>query len=794
MKNERFAIEIDGKEILAEPGEMLIQTADRAGIYIPRFCYHKKLQIAANCRMCLVEVENAPKTLPACATPVAPGMKAFTRSKKTIESQKAVMEFLLANHPLDCPICDQGGECELQDLSVGYGTDSSRFGQSKRVVADENLGPLVATEMTRCIHCTRCVRFCQDIAGVQEMGAFNRGGEMNIGTFLVNGLHNELSGNVIDLCPVGALTSKPFRYQGRSWEFEQFSAVSPHDCIGSNLYYHAYAKHNDNSAEVMRVLPKENEAINEVWLSDRDRFSYTGLASSERAHHPMIKQDGQWKQVSWETALNAVASHFKAIMQAGQAQEIGGLISGSASCEEQFLFQKLLRSIGSPHVDYRVHMNDFSDQMQFTSYPGMAGTLADIANAATILVVGGNIREDQPILCHRIRQAVKSGSKLLMINPYDYDLACPIQAKKVLRLDDMLPYLVALNTVINPATAHGEIADRFLNDQALNDIASALQSASGSVAIIAGEHIESALDGAQLRAWLQQLSLTVGGHFHQVTRGANAAGAWLTGAIPHRGECLVPADRVGYHAKQMIEAKLPVYVLHGVEVEHDCIDPQLAIEALREADLVISCQSYVSETTRALADIILPIAAFSEYAGSMVNACGQHQTFHAAVLPPAEAKPAWKVYRVLGSLLGIEALQYNHCSEITRILADTLPSIQAHYAGQARAPQYLNPAKAYRVGHWPAYRLDAIVRRAAPLQAAIPVDVSHARLHPDYAAAHGIEDGQPCQVTQGIYKETVICQFDPRLPYGSIWLAAAINQQATLANVYGEISIVGVRT
>lgn len=794
MKNERFSIEIDGKEIVANPGEMLIQTADRAGIYIPRFCYHKKLQIAANCRMCLVEVENAPKTLPACATPVMPGMKAFTRSKKTIQSQKVVMEFLLANHPLDCPICDQGGECELQDLSVGYGTDSSQFEQSKRVVADENLGPLVATEMTRCIHCTRCVRFCQDIAGVQEIGAFNRGGDMNIGTFLVNGLKNELSGNVIDLCPVGALTSKPFRYQGRSWEFEQFSAISPHDCIGSNLYYHAYAEHNDNSSQVMRVLPKENDTINEVWLSDRDRFSYMGLTAHDRAHHPMIKQDGHWKTVSWETALNAVSEHFKAIMQAGQAHEVGGLISGSASCEEQFLFQKLLRGIGSSHIDYRVHVNDFSDQMQFTSYPGITSSLADIQQASTILVMGGNIREDQPILCHRIRQAVKAGSKLLVINHYDYDLACPTYAKKILRPDDLLPYLVALNTVINPATAHGDIADRFLNDSALNDIASTLQGASGSIAIIAGEQVESALDGAQIRAWLHQLSLTVGGRLHHITRGANAAGAWLTGAVPHRSECLLPSEQVGYHAQKMLEAKLPVYWLHGIEVEHDCIDPQLAIEALREADLVISCQSYVSETTRALADIILPIAAFSEYAGSMINASGQHQTFHAAVLPPAEAKPAWKVYRVLGSLLGFDSLQYNHCSEITSILADTLPSMQAHYMGQITTPKYLDQKKIYRVGHWPAYRLDATVRRAEPLQAAIPANVSHARLHPDFAAAQGIENGQPCQVTQGNYKETVICQFDPCLPYGSIWLAAAVNQQATLANVHGEISIVGVRT
>ena len=794
MKDEQFAIEIDGKEVLAEPGEMLIQTADRAGVYIPRFCYHKKLQIAANCRMCLVEVENAPKTLPACATPVTPGMKAFTRSKKTIASQQAVMEFLLANHPLDCPICDQGGECELQDLSVAYGTDSSRFGQNKRVVADEDLGPLVATEMTRCIHCTRCVRFCQDIAGVQEMGAFNRGGDMNIGTFLVNGLRNELSGNVMDLCPVGALTSKPFRYQGRSWEFEQFSAVSPHDCIGSNLYIHAYAEHHDNQAAVMRVLPRENEAINEVWLSDRDRFSYTSLTATDRAHHPMVKQDGQWKTVSWETALNAVAEHLKAIMQAGQAQEIGGLISASASCEEQFLFQKLLRSIGSSHIDHRVHVNDFSDQMQFFPCPGMGSALADIQQASTIVVVGGHVREEQPLLCHRIRQAVKAGAQLLVINHYDYDFACPVHAKKILCPQDMLPYLIALNTVINPATPYGEIADRFLNDHALNDLARALQGTAGPIEIIVGEHIESALDAGQLRAWLHQLSLTVGATLHHVTRGANAAGAWLAGAIPHRSECLLPAERPGFNAMEMLKAKLPVYLLHGIEVEHDCIDPQLAIDALRDADLVISCQSFISDTTRALADIILPIAAFSEYAGSMVNACGQHQSFHAAVLPPAEAKPAWKVYRVLGSLLGIDSLQYHHCSEITSILAETLPQIRTHHAWKVEAPRYLDHNIAYRIGHWPAYRLDSMVRRAEPLKASMPSTISYVRLDPDYAAAHGIEDGQPTQVTQGDYKETVICQFDPGVPYGTIWLVAALNQQATLANVYGEISIVGVET
>ena len=791
MTDNTFQIEIDGKQVEAFAGEMLIATADRAGIYIPRFCYHKKLKIAANCRMCLVEVANAPKTLPACATPVAPGMQAFTRSKKTIESQKAVMEFLLANHPLDCPICDQGGECELQDLAMGYGSDKSRFSQEKRAVSDEDLGPLVATEMTRCIHCTRCVRFCEEIGGTQQLGAMGRGGDMNIGTFLVNGLNSELSANVIDLCPVGALTSKPFRYKGRSWEFKQHISVSPHDCVGTNMYYHSFPDNYGNKAEVMRALPRDNESVNENWMSDRDRFSYTAFASEERLTQPMLKRNGIWHQVDWESALNYLVDNLKSIMSSDNSSSIGGLISANSSCEELYLFQKFIRALGSNNVDHRTHVNCFSDQSNFTSYPGLTKPLAEINNAKSILLVGSFAREEQPLLFHRIRQAVNNGSKLYIINSYDYDFACEIEGKVIVSPADYVSNIVALCANFDNKLDTGNIPATQLKNPNIKAIASQLKLDAGSVAIFAGEQIESLSDASNIRSWLYKLSKDVNASFNHITKGANATGAWLSGAIPHRSEFMLPATK-GLNAHEMLAEKLAVYFLHGLDLDHDFADPQLAEEAFKDADIVVTLTPFVSEKIQEHSDLILPIAAFSEYAGSFINVEGHLQRFDTAVMPLNEAKPGWKIYKAIANLLGFENFDFDHCSDITKILKDSILSIKNDHFWEVSPPNIESEVSLMRIGHWPANRVDALVRRSKPLQQVNYGNNDAARINSTLANELGIENGQQVVLSQNGTNESFTCNIDDNVANGCIWLTTANAERSNLGNVAGVINFVKV--
>jgi NADH-quinone oxidoreductase subunit G len=791
MANETFQIEIDGKQVEAIAGEMLIATADRAGIYIPRFCYHKKLKIAANCRMCLVEVANAPKTLPACATPVAPGMQAFTRSKKTIESQQAVMEFLLVNHPLDCPICDQGGECELQDLAMGYGTDKSRFTQEKRAVSDEDLGPLVSTEMTRCIHCTRCVRFCEEIAGTQQLGAFGRGGDMNIGTYLVNGLSSELSGNVVDLCPVGALTSKPFKYTGRSWEFEQHLSVSPHDCIGSNMYYHSFADNYGDDSKVMRVLPRDNEKINENWLSDRDRFSYTAFSSSERATEPMLKRDGKWINISWESALNYLTDNIKSVIKSDKVDQIGGLISPSSSSEEHYLFQKMLRAIGTNNIDHRTSTNCFLDQDNFSCYPGISEELDNISKKKSIVIVGSFTREEQPILFHKIRQAVANGARLFVINTYDYDFACDISGKKIVSSNDVLASIVAIYKNIDTKAKIENIPTKFTKDKDLKEIAAILKKDKADVAIFAGEHIESHVDAINIRVWLFKLSEKLGCSLNHLTRGANSAGAWISGAIPHRSELMIPSDK-GLNAQEMLAAKLAVYFVHGLDFDHDFADPILAKKAFSESDITVALTAFKSEKMLEYADMILPIAAFSEFSGSFVNAFGDLQRFNAAVLPPAEAKPGWKVLKVIMNMLNLSDDHFSHASDITNILSESLKGINNKAIWQDVDFSYETTDSLMRIGHWPAYSCDSITRRASPLQSVNADRYDYARLNSSLAEKLNVSSGGDVRLSQSGHEDNFVCIIDDSVADNSIWLTTANEKRSNLGNVAGVIDFIKV--
>jgi NADH-quinone oxidoreductase subunit G len=774
-------IEIDDKKIAAKPGEVLIEVADRAGSYIPRFCYHKKLSIAANCRMCLVEVENAPKTLPACATPVADGMKVFTRSKATLKSQKAVMEFLLVNHPLDCPVCDQGGECELQDLSLGFGADTSDFADHKRVVDDEDLGSLVATEMTRCIHCTRCVRFCDEIAGKQQLGAFGRGKDMSIGTFLTQGLQSELSGNVIDLCPVGALTSKPFRFSGRSWEFKQHLGIAPHDSVGSNIYMHTQDKNYTEGSCLMRVLPKENENINETWISDRDRFSYSGVYAQDRLDKPLLKRNGKWVKVSWQSALTYLADTLMSIKKSNKSEDLGVLAHPSSTTEEFFMLQAIARHLGSDNIDHRITTACFNDQDSFGLYPQLNVDLACIVDAKAILLVGSFARAEQPMLCHKLRMASKNGTKIFVLNSYNYDFACDLSSNVVVPSGAMASSLAALADIMASKGDVEAIAE-------IKDLGAQLKSCADGLAVIAGEQIESHIDGSAIRALLATIAAK--GSFSQITRGANSQGAWLSGAIPHRAAFYHKVKNKGLDATTMLANKLACYILHGLEPESDCIDPAGALTSLAEADFVVVCNPFVTETMKNYANLILPIATFAETAGSYINCEGKQQQFKAAIAPQAEAKPAWKVYRVLAELLEVPNMGFENCQEITAHITKNMPQPVPQNWNIKASSSIKASSGSYRIGHWPAMCIDPLVRRSGALQATLDSDVAYAKINSRFAKTKNIDLGQKITLEQGDYRAKYICIYDDNIAGEDIWLATGMPRGNNLSYASGTIKII----
>ncbi|HEY1990943.1 MAG TPA: NADH-quinone oxidoreductase subunit NuoG, partial [Gammaproteobacteria bacterium] len=529
MADELVNIELDGKPVKARKGEMIIQAADREGVYIPRFCYHEKLTVAANCRMCLVEAEKSPKPLPACATPVMEGMKVFTRSVRAIAAQRATMEFLLINHPLDCPICDQGGECELQDLAMGYGRDISRYSEKKRVVKDEDIGPLVSTDMTRCIHCTRCVRFGQEIAGIQEMGGTGRGENLRIGTYIGKAVNHELSGNIIDLCPVGALNSKPFRNRGRGWEMTQVPTVAPHDCVGSNLFGHVLR------GQFMRAVPRPFEEINETWASDRDRFSYAGVHSEERLLKPMVKKSGKWQETDWETALEAAVAGLKETASVKGGDAAGVLASPSSTVEELYLLQKLARGLNIPHIDTRLRQADFRDDGADPVFPWLGQSVQDIERLEAALVIGSNIRKEVPLLAHRLRKAALKGAAVMFLNPRDYAVLFPVKAQVIAAAQDMVDELAAvLKATGKPVPAHlKDVVSGQKPAAAHEQIAAELAKAERK-AVLLGHLALSHPNYYDLRALAAALTEATGAKLGYISEGANSAGAWLAGAVPHR--------------------------------------------------------------------------------------------------------------------------------------------------------------------------------------------------------------------------------------------------------------------
>lgn len=776
-------IEIDGNKITTPPGGTIMDAAAQIGIYIPHFCYHKKLSIAANCRMCLVQVEKAAKPMPACATPITDGMKVFTKSDYAIKAQKGVMEFLLINHPLDCPICDQGGECSLQDLAVGYGGSASRYHEVKRVVKDKDLGPLVATDMTRCIHCTRCVRFGQEIAGIMEMGQVGRGEHSEIMPFINKTIDSELSGNIIDLCPVGALTSKPFRYTARSWELSRRKSVSPHDGLGSNLAVQV----KDN--RVMRVLPLENEAVNECWLSDKDRFSYEGLNSNQRLTRPMLKQDGKWIEVDWQAALEYVANGLKQIRATHGADSIGALATPHQTVEELYLLQKLVRGLGTGNVDARLRQSDFSADKVLSGAPWLGMTVAEIDKLDRVLLVGSTLRQDHPLLAQRLRQAVKHGAQLNLLNPVDDDLLLHIANKSIVApqamvnsLAQIAAALASLTTKALPAPLAELTAAIEIN---ADNKAIALSLVSGErKAVLLGNLAQHHPQYAALHALAQVIAEMTGAAFGFLGEAANSVGAHIAGAIPYVG-------KTGLNAAAMLANPRKAYLLLGAELELDSYNPALAIQALQSADMVVAMSAY-KHSALEYADVLLPIAPFTETAGTFISTEGRVQSFKGAVKPLGETRPAWKVLRVLGTMLDLPGFAYDTAEAVRQavLINDALPVGVLNNTLSSLAVSSLAVADGVmRIGEVPMYQADAVVRRAESLQKTHNAEPPAAQVNSRMLIALGITSGGMATVRQGEVRSVIRVLANDALPENCVRLAASHPVTAGLGAMMGEISL-----
>ncbi|MDE2234138.1 MAG: NADH-quinone oxidoreductase subunit G [Gammaproteobacteria bacterium] len=783
MSEQVINIEIDGQPIKARKGEMIMQAADREGIYIPRFCYHDKLSVAANCRMCLIEAEKSPKPLPACATPVTEGMKIYTRSVKALAAQRASMEFLLINHPLDCPICDQGGECELQDLAMGYGRDIARFAEKKRVIKDENIGPLISTFMTRCIYCTRCVRFGQEIAGIQELGDTGRGERSRIGTYIGRSVDHELSGNVIDLCPVGALNSKPFKMHGRGWEMTQTESISPHDCIGSNLYGHVLR------GELMRVVPKANQDVNENWISDRDRFSYTGIASNERLLNPMIKKDGAWLTADWETALTAAAGALREAH--GDA---GVLASPSSTVEELYLLQKLARSLGIHSIDTRLRQADFRDDEFEPVYPWLGVSLAEIEAQDSVLVIGSNARKEVPLLAHRLRKAALRGAAVMFLNPRHYEFLHPVAAEITAASGDLPDTLAAiLKAALGRKSAPTHLKD-VLKSQEVDDqhrkVAEHLLKGERK-SILLGHLAQQHPRYADLRSLAAALADITGARLGYVPQGANTPGAWLAGAVPHRLPGGRKAPLKGLDANGMFAEARRKYLLMGIEPEFDCWNSSAAMHALHDAEAVVMITPFVSERMKQYATVLLPGATFAETSGSYVNAEGRWQSFSGMTQPLGESRPGWKILRVLGNFCGAAGFDYSSSEEVLKEVKAATEGVNPDtvFKGSRIVTAGEKPKGYQRIAEVPLYSTDMLVRRAAPLQQTRDADNRWLRLSPADAKKLGVAEGEQLSADDGLASVELPVLVDASVAPGDVFLAAGIPETAAFGAFHMQLQL-----
>jgi NADH-quinone oxidoreductase subunit G len=763
-------IEIDGKAMQVPKNSMIIAAADKAGIAIPRFCYHEKLPIAANCRMCMVETEMGgkpvPKPQPACATPVMEGMKIFTQSQRALSAQRNVMEFLLINHPLDCPICDQGGECELQDLSMGYGRSVSRFVERKRVVPDENLGSLISTEMTRCIQCTRCVRFMTEVAGSPELGGLGRGENLEIGTYIGKAIDSEIGGNIIDVCPVGALTNKVFRFKARAWELIARESIGYHDALGSNLWLHT------RRGEVMRTVPRDNEAINECWLSDRDRYSHEGLYAADRATKPLIKRNGSFVEATWDEALAFVASKLKSFAP----DQIGALVHPATSCEEGYLFSKIMEGLGTANVDHRVRQLDLSDGATATTFE-MPVSQMEKSNA--ILLVGCNPRHEVPLLSHRIRNAWKRGAKIYAINPLDFDFNFTLAGKVIATPVAMLDALLKLSKVAydegyssDSKELTNAISEISADDAARNAFAALKQASSG--VIVLGESAVSHPHASWLRNAARFIAKATNCAYNEIPVGANAVGLARVGVTPRAR---------GLDVRTQLAEPRKAYVLYGLEQELDFADSAAASHALRGAECVIAFSSYASAGLRDIAQVILPIGLAPEIDATFVNLDGVTQTLSAGAKPPGEARPGWRVLRALGAQVGVVGFDFTEIAEVRASIEIPLAQKSATLHSGALAHRFsgANPESTLtRIATMPIYRSDAVVRRATALQSHPLTHPASVFLNPEDALALGFGNGAQARVGGSGSEAVLPVVVNRAVPRGAAWIESGYAETAVL--------------
>ena len=765
-------IQLDGKKVEVPEGSMVMHAAEKAGTMIPHFCYHKKLSIAANCRMCLVDVEKAPKPMPACATPVTQGMIVRTKSDKAIKAQQSVMEFLLINHPLDCPICDQGGECQLQDMAVGYGKGASRYEEEKRVVFHKEVGPLISMEeMSRCIQCTRCVRFGQEIAGQMELGMVNRGEHSEITTFVNGTVDSELSGNMIDICPVGALTSKPFRYSARTWELSRRKSVSPHDSTGANLIVQV------KNHKVLRVVPLENEAVNECWIADRDRFSYEALNSDARLTQPMVKQGGQWKSVDWTVALEYVANGLKNIKSQHGAASIGALASATSTSEELFLLGQLVRGLGSQNIDHRLRQSDFRVDAGAVRWLGLP--IAELSSVDRALVIGSFLRKDHPLFAQRLRQAARHGAQIMRIGAQAEDWALPVGAEIVAAPSQWLSVLIEVAAAV--ATAKGVTAPLAVQPgEQAQAIAEALLSGSKG-AVLLGQAASAHPQAAELLSIANWIAAQTGASCGFLGDAGNQVGAQLVGALPGQG---------GLNAAEMLVKPLKAYLLFNTEPVLDAANAAQAAKALAAAEMVVAFSPFQANVE--FADVILPIAPFTETGGSFVNAEGRVQSFHGVVRPLGETRPGWKVLRVLGNLLGLNAFTQESVEDVRAAAGlNDAAKVSARLSNASSAtPQLVAaPAGLQRIANVPLYATDSVVRRAPSLQATADAAAPLLAIGAALAAKLGVQAGAKVRVKQGEGSVVLPVAIDATLAADTVRVSAGCPETAALGAVFGTVSL-----
>jgi len=765
-------IELDGKTVEVPQGSMVMHAANKLGTYVPHFCYHKKLSIAANCRMCLVEVEKAPKPLPACATPVTQGMKVFTHSAKAVEAQRSVMEFLLINHPLDCPICDQGGECQLQDLAVGYGKSNSRYEEEKRVVFHKNVGPLISMqEMSRCIHCTRCVRFGQEVAGVMELGMINRGEHSEITTFVGQTVDSELSGNMIDLCPVGALTSKPFRYAARTWELGRKRSVSPHDSLGANTTVQT------KSNKVMRVVALENEAINECWISDRDRFAYEGLNSADRVSSPMVKQGGQWLETDWQSALDYVAHSLKTISAESGPESIGALAHPISSIEELHLLQKIIRGLGSKQIDTRLRQTDIKGAAS-ASWLGMP--ISQLNEIDRVLIIGSFLRKDQPLIAARIRTAAKRGLQVMRVDAGGDDWLIPSigavanPSAWVNTLSEVALAVAKAKSVSAPAG----IADVTVSSVA-QQIADSLLSGSNQ-AVLLGSAAIAHPAASNLHVLAQFIADNTGATLGFLPVGGNAVGAALVNANGAGIESILSGDR-------------RALILMNIEPDSDLPNPVQARAALAKSNTVIAFSAFKSADLLDVADVILPITPFTETVSTFVNAEGSAQTIQPAVKPLGDSRPAWKVLRVLGGLLDLDGFLLNMPEEVLgEALSDNYcAKLDNRTNLNALSSAGLIPSVGLeRLADVNIYAGDQIVRRSSALQ--LTRDAKRGNqvgLGKKVYEELGLKDGDLVRVTQDNQTVDMPVSLEVNLAPNTVRISSGTLASAKLGSMYGSVTV-----